>query len=102
MLSANVTAATVGDVIMISSSITQQPHNGISLLVNGSISRNSNFECRTTSHVLGRQVLFYCNARKSGTVTIQSNVVFCDVDLTSQQINITVEEQRTELPGMYI
>ena len=43
MLSANVTSAAVGEVILITSSITQQPHNGISLLVNGSISRNPNF-----------------------------------------------------------
>ena len=96
MLSANVTATTaVGDVVMITSSMAQQPHNGVSLLVNGLISTNPNFECSTTSHVLGRQVIFYCTARKSGTVTIQSNVVFCDGDLTSQQINITIEEQRT-------
>ena len=98
MLSANVTSATVGDVIMITSSISQQPHNGISLLINGSIN-GSTLECHTTSHVLGSQVLFYCIARKSGTVIIQSNVVFCDVDLTSQQINITIEEQRNETEG---
>ena len=49
-----------------------------------------------TTNVLGSQVLFYFTAGRSGIVTIQSNVAFCDVDLVSQQINITIEEQRNE------
>ena len=61
-LSANITTATLGDVIMIISSITQRPHGGISLLVNGSIARNVDFPCHTTSRVLGPEVIFHCTA----------------------------------------
>ena len=93
-LSANTTTAVVSNVVMITGSMVQRPHNGISLLVNGLIAANPDFICHTTSNVLGHQVVYYCTARKSGTVTVQSNVVFCDGDLTSQQINITIEEQR--------
>ena len=89
-LSANITTATVGDVIMIISSITQRPHSGISLLVNGSIARNEDFPCHTTSHVLGPEVIFHCTARKSGTMIIKSNV---GIDFTSQQILISIEEK---------
>ena len=92
-LSANATTAVVGDLVMITSIMVQGPHNGISLLTNGSIA-NPDFTCHTMSNVLGRQVVYYCTARKSGAVTIQSHVVFCDGDLTSQQINIMFEEQR--------
>ena len=98
-LSANATTAVVGDVIMITSSMVQRPHNGISLLVNGLIAANPDFTCHTASNVLGHQVVYYCTAMKSAAVTIQSHVVFCDGDLTSQQINITFKEQRVMVDG---
>ena len=100
-LSANATTAVIGDVVMITSSMMQQPHNGISLLINGLIAANPDFVCHTTSNVLGHQVVYYCTARESGTVIIQSHVVFCDGDLTSQQINITIEEQMVMIDGTH-
>ena len=66
-------------------SIIQQPHDGISLLINGSIARNEDFPCHTISHVLGPEVIFFCTARKSGIVFIESNVVFCSIDFTAHQ-----------------
>ena len=93
-LSVNVTAARVGDVVMIISDMIQQPHNGISLSINGLISTNPNFTCHTTSNILSQQVIYYCTAKKTGMVTVQSNTVFCNTDLNSLRINITIEEQR--------
>ena len=88
------TTAVVGDVILITISIIQQPHSGISLSVNGSFVRNPGFDCHTRGHsVLDPQVVYYCTARKSGTVTIQANVTFCNVDWGSEEIIIRVEDQ---------
>ena len=69
-------------VVVIISSVIQRLHDGISLLVNGSIARNEDFPCHTISHVLGPEVIFFCTARKSGIVCIESNFVN---DFTSQQ-----------------
>ena len=88
------TTAVVGDIIVITISIIQQPHSGISLSVNGSFVRNPDFDCHPRGHsVLDPQVVYYCTARKSGTVTIQANVTFCSVDWGSEEIIIRVEDQ---------
>ena len=94
-LSSNVTVVAVGGVVMIVSSMLQQPHNGISLFVDGVAYTNANldFRCHTTSKILGQQMVYYCTGRKTGTVTVHSNTVFCDTELSSQQIVIIIEEQ---------
>ena len=94
-LSTNVTVVAVGGVAMIISNMFQQPHNGISLFIDGVAytNPNLNFRCHTTSNILGQQMIYYCTGRRSETVTVQTNTVFCDTDLSSQQIIITVEEQ---------
>ena len=94
-LSTNVTVVAVGGVVMIVSNMKQQPHNGISLFIDGVAytNPNLNFRCRTTSNILGQQMIYYCTGRRSGTVAVQTNTVFCDTDLRSQQIIITIEEQ---------
>ena len=93
-MSASMTIAVVGDVIVVTTSFIQQPHSGISLSVNGSLVRNPNFDCHFSGDsVTDPQVVYYCTARKSGTVIIQANVTFCGVDWSSQKIIIIVEEQ---------
>ena len=92
-MSASKTTAVVGDIIMVNTSITQQPHGGISLSANGSFVRNPSFDCDTRGHsVLDHEVIYYCTARKSGAITIQANVVFCSIDWSSQTINISIKE----------
>ena len=96
-MSASMTKAVVGDVIVVTTTIIQQPHSGISLSVNGSFTRNPDFDCHTRNHsVRDPQVVYYCAARKSGTVTIQANVTFCNLDWSSQKTIITVEEQNDD------
>ena len=92
------TTAVVGDIIVVTTSIIQQPHSGISLSVNNSFVRNPNFDCNTRGHsVLDPQVIYYCTARRSGTVTIQANVTLCGIDWGSRKISITVEEQNDDM-----
>ena len=101
------TAAVVGDGILVISSIKQRPHNGISLFINGiaSTDPSADLSCSTKNRVLGHQVIYYCIAKRSGTVTLRTNTEFCETVLNSQQINITIEEQRimpNETHGMYV
>ena len=94
-LSANVTVVVVGGAVMIVSNMSQQPHNGITLFINGVTYTDANldFRCRTTSSILGQQMIYYCMGKRNETVTVQTNTVFCDTDLSSQQVTITIEEQ---------
>ena len=95
-LSANITRAIVGNVIMVITSIKQRPHNGITLFINDKAftDPSADLSCSTQSKVLGEQVVYYCTAWKSGTMTIITNTEFCGTQLNSSQIDITVEEQR--------
>ena len=94
------TSAVVGDVIMVIINIDQRPHSGISLSVNESFVRHPDFDCYPRDHsVTNPQVVYYCTARKSGTVTIQANVIFCSLDWSSQKIIIPVEEQNDDKLG---
>ena len=95
-LSANKTVVAVGSVVMIVNNIRLQPHSGISLFIDGEadIYANPYFLCHITSDVLGQQIIYHCTGRRSGTVTVQTNTVFCDTDLSSQQINVTIKENR--------
>lgn len=95
-ISINVSAVAVGGTVAITCSMEQIPHNGLSLLVNGSIGINPGFSCRTMSNVLGHQVVYHCIAKKSGPVTIQANTEFCGEMLYSQQFSITVAEPQAE------
>ena len=98
-MSASTTTAVVGDIIVVTTSLIQQPHSGISLSVNESLFRNPGFDCHTRGHsVLYPQVVYYCTARRSGTVVIQANVTFCNIDWSSRIISITVEEQDDSKP----
>ena len=94
-LSANVAVVAVGSVVMIVSNMLQQPHSGISLFIDGEFYTNANldFRCNTTNNVTDQQIIYYCMGRRSETVTLQTNTVFCDTDLSSQQVNVTIEEQ---------
>ena len=100
-ITANATTVVVGSVVMITCSITQRPHNGISLLTDEYITNspnnpNRNFHCYSMSNdVTGPVLVYFCTAKKSGTITVQSNVDFCETLLYSQQINITILEQGT-------
>ena len=90
---------------MVITSIRQQPHNGITLFINGVAftDPSANLSCSTKSNVLGQQVVYYCTARKSGTMIINANTEFCDTQLNSSQVDVTIEEQRimpTETHGM--
>ena len=82
---------------MVNSTIRQQPHNGITLFINGIAftDPSSDLSCSTKSKVLGQFVMFYCTTKKTGTVYIKTNTGFCDTELSSQEIDITIEEQRT-------
>lgn len=81
------------------SSIRQQPHTGISLIINEKAYTDSEavLDCSPINGVLDSQVTYHCNPKQSAygtTVTIQTNTEFCETLLKSQQINITVVEQR--------
>ena len=96
-ISASMTTAVVGDIVVVTASIIQQPHSGISLSVNNSFVINPDFDCNTRDHsVLDPQVIYYCTARRSGTVTVQANVTLCGIDWGSRKISITVEEQNND------
>jgi len=95
-LSANVTAVIPGDVILFISTLTQRPNNGITLFINRTVSTDARaiLDCHLMSNdVSGSEVVYSCTAVRSGTVTVNTNTVFCDSDLYSQNITITIEEQ---------
>ena len=100
-ISVNVTTAVVGDVIMVITSIRQQPHIGITLFINdvASTNRSADLSCSNKNSVLGQQVVYYCTAWKSGTMIMDANTEFCSSELNSPQVDITIEEEERIMPN---
>lgn len=83
---------------MITVSMSQQPNNGITLLINGTAFTNPEalLACYTNSNISDPVVVYYCTAKQSarGIVTIKANTEFCGSNVESQKINMSVVEQR--------
>ena len=95
IISVNATTTAVGDIVMVNCSMNRGSHTGITLFINSVASTNPSADMRcSTESIQGHLVTYYCIAKKRGVMNITANTEFCDIVVDSQQIGITIEEQR--------
>jgi len=78
--------------MLVTATMTQCPHTGITLMVNGNnILTSSSFDCTLPSNVLGSEVIYNCTAKTAGMMSVQCHTAFCEVEHHSEELHVEIK-----------